>query len=563
MPNTNGNGLWDEWQQIDWKTVEKAVMKLQKHIYQASTAGNVALVRKLQKRLTRSWFAKLLAVRRVTQENLGRKTAGVDGVKSLKPTQRMKLANNLDLTRKAKPIRRVYIPKPGKTEKRPLGIPTMHDRASQCLVKMAMEPEWEAKFHAESYGFRPGRSTHDAIEAIFQSLSRTTGDRWFIEADIEKCFDRINHEYLLNKLATYPGLRRIVKGWLKAGCLDGKALFPTEEGTPQGGVISPLLANIALHGIEESFSRRVSPRSLRVTYKMIRYADDFVLVFGVDNTPENTKSPNGQAGYPAWIDSLNEFLKPIGLKIKESKTKVVKAREGFDFLGFNIRKYQEKGRLKTIIKPSKEAVTRHTKRLKGAIDKLRHAPQEKVIATLNPIIRGWSNYYKTVCSKETFSKCDYDLFQMLWGWAYTRCHGTGKKDIKRKYWGQDKGWKFDSGKYPLLRHEETKITRHTKVKGVKTPYDGDYVYWGQRLSNYANLKTRVQTLLKKQGGKCNECGLKFRHDDTMEVDHKVPRNQGGKDTYENLQLLHRHCHDKKNSTRRGVLRCNQLRSRVS
>ncbi|MEH1836786.1 MAG: reverse transcriptase domain-containing protein [Nostoc sp.] len=543
MPNTSGkNGLWDEWQQINWKTVEKAVMKLQKHIYQASTAGNVALVRALQKRLTHSWFAKLLAVRRITQENLGRKTAGVDGVKNLKPTQRMKLALNLDITRKAKSIKRITIPKPGKTEKRhgsrynggnprnalpPLGISTMHDRASQCLVKMAMEPEWEAKFHAESYGFRPGRSTHDAIEAIFQSLSRTTGDRWFIEADIEKCNDRINHDYLLNKLATYPGIRQIIKGWLKAGCLDGTSLFPIEVGTPQGGVISPLLANIALHGIEESFSLRKVPSSLNTQYKLVRYANDFVIIFGVDKTPENTKSPNGRAGYQAWIDSLNEFLKPIGLRVKETKTKEVKASDGFDFLGFNIRKYQEKAALKTIIKPSIDAVSRHIKRLKGVIDSLRHAPQQKVIATLNPIICRWCNYYRTICAKETFHKCDYDLFQMLWGWAYTRCHGTGKRDIKRKYWGQGRGWKFDSGEFPLLRHEGTKIVRHTKVKGVKSPYDGDYVYWGQRLSNYANLKTRVQTLLKKQGGKCNECGLKFRHNDAMEVDHKIPRKSWG------------------------------------
>ncbi len=475
MPNTNvKSGLWDEWQQISWIPVEKVVMKLQKRIYQASTAGNVALVRTLQKRLTRSWFAKLLAVRRVTQE-LG-KTAEIDG-KNLYLTQRMNLALNLDITRKTKP---------GKTQKRSHCPITIYNRVCQCLVKMALEPEWEALFHAQSYGFRPGRSTHDAIEAIFQSLSRTKGDRWLISAHIEKCFDRINHDYLLNKLATYPGLRRIIKGWLKAGSLNGSSIFPT-EGTPQTGV-SPLLANIALHGIEENFSKRETPLSMKVQYEMIRYADDFAIIFGVDKTPQNTKSPNGRVGYQAWIDSLNSFLEPIGLRIKESKTKEVKASNGFDFLGFNVCRYQEKQALKTIIKPSKEAVSKHIKSLREAIDKLRQAPQEKVITTLNPIISGWCNYYRTVCSKETFSKCDYDLFQMLWGWAYTRCHGTGKKDIKRKYWGQGEGWKFDWGKFSLLRHEGTKIVRHTKVTGEKSPYDGDFIYWGQRLSNYANLK---------------------------------------------------------------------------
>jgi RNA-directed DNA polymerase len=251
--------LWDEWRDIDWKTVERYVWKLPKQIYRASVAGNIMTVHTLQKRLLRSYFAKLLAVRKVSQENQGKRTAGVAGVKALTPKARLQLANRLSAKHQPRPMRSVYIPKPGKTEQRPLGIPTMHDRACQCLVKLALEPEWEAKFHPESYGFRPGRSAQDAIEAIRlrrEDKGRKTEDmerkdHWICESDIEKCFDRIHHDYLLEKLQTVPQMRRLIKGWLKAGCMEGERLFPPEEGTPQGGAVSPLLANIALHGIEE------------------------------------------------------------------------------------------------------------------------------------------------------------------------------------------------------------------------------------------------------------------------------------------------------------------------
>ncbi len=238
-----------KWNNIPWQKLERNVFKIQKRIYQASRCGNVKLVHRLQRLLIKSWSAKALAVRRVTQDNQGKKTAGVDGVKSLSPTARLKLIDELKWGTKVKPTRRVWIPKPGKTEKRPLGIPTMYDRALQALGKMALEPEWEAKFEPNSYGFRLGRSCHDAIQAIFLSISKKA--KYVLDADISKCFDRINHKKLLEKLNTTPSFRRQVRAWLKAGVMDGKELFPTDEGTPQGGVISPLLANVALHGMEE------------------------------------------------------------------------------------------------------------------------------------------------------------------------------------------------------------------------------------------------------------------------------------------------------------------------
>jgi len=268
------------WQDLRWQTIERRVFKLQKRIYQASRRGQVKAMRKLQRLLMASWSARGLAVRKVTQDNQGKKTPGVDGKASLTPRERQHLVTDLrHLQRPAQPVRRVYLRKPN-GEPRPLGIPTMHDRAMQALVKLALEPEWEAKFEPNSYGFRPGRSCHDALEAIFASTKYTP--RYVLDADIKGCFDHINHAALLAKLHTFPQLHRLMKGWLKAGIMEGEVCSPAEAGTPQGGVASPLLANIALHGMEEAVTR-VFPHRRRaegnvVSWsnkpKLIRYADD-------------------------------------------------------------------------------------------------------------------------------------------------------------------------------------------------------------------------------------------------------------------------------------------------
>jgi RNA-directed DNA polymerase len=249
------------WSEVDWKKLERRVYKLQKRIYRASLRGDTKVVRKLQKTLLNSWSAKVLATRRVIQDNQGKKTAGIDGVKSVRPEKRITLAKSLKVQSKAKPTRRIWIPKPGTEKKRPLGIPTMTDRATQALVKMVMEPEWEAVFEPNSYGFRPGRSCHDAIEAIFLSIRRKP--KYVLDADISKCFDRINHETLLKKINTFPRLRKQLKAWLKCGYIDERVFKETEEGTPQGGVISPLLANIALHGIENEVKNLVETIEMR------------------------------------------------------------------------------------------------------------------------------------------------------------------------------------------------------------------------------------------------------------------------------------------------------------
>jgi RNA-directed DNA polymerase len=539
------------WQEIDWKQVERVVFKLQKRIYRASNCGDVKAVRRLQKTLIRSWAARLLATRRVTQDNQGKKTAGVDGIKSLTPVARLKLANNLRVTTEAKPTRRVWIPKPGTEEKRPLGIPTIYDRALQALVKLALEPEWEARFEENSYGFRPGRSCHDAIEAIFKSIRYKA--KYVLDADIAKCFDKINQEALLKKIGTYPTLRKQLRAWLKAGCLDGKQLFPTSEGTPQGGVISPLLANIALHGMEERVKQYMetfsgSKKDNRKSISLIRYADDFVILHKDLAVVQRCK------------EIIEDWLKDMGLELKPSKTKLkhtflnVEDGVGFDFLGFNVRQYptglyrcakNTNGKtlgFSTLITPSKDKVKTHLRKMEEIISSHRNAPQEALISKLNPIIIGWSNYYLTVPSGKIFKKLDMLTFMKLKPWARSR--GKGKVN-KEKYWRN--GWKFmtEDGKFVLRNHSESHITKHVKVQGTRSPYDGDWVYWTKRMGEYPGVKKNTSTLLTKQGGKCPHCGLYFKETDIVEVDHIKPKSRGGNDTYQNLQLLHRHCHDKK------------------
>ncbi len=531
-----------EWRHIDWCKAESAVFKLQKRIYQASRDGDLKAVRKLQRRLTRSYYAKCLAVRKVTQDNQGKKTAGVDGIKSLSPKERLKLVGQLKLTGKSKPTRRVWIPKPGTTEKRPLGIPTMFDRALQALVKLALEPEWEARFEKRSYGFRPGRSVHDAIEDIFNVINHQA--KWVLDADIAKCFDRIDHNALIKKLNTYPGMRRQIKAWLKSGVIDRHTFEKTDKGTPQGGVISPLLANIALQGLEEY----VCQGALKDGF-LIRYADDFVFIHPSKSAIEITAR-----------DRIDRFLGGLGLEVKESKTRVAHTSTGFDFLGFNVRQYKvgeyraaSNGKFKlgfkTLIKPSKEAIKRHLEKIAGVIDKHHNAPQEALIGKLNPIIRGWCNYYSSVVSKSDFSRCNHLVLKKLLAWAKRRKgKNQGVKDVVNKYWRQigNQKWVFATHNgYELYNHASTPIVRHTKIQGERTPFDGDEIYWSLRLGKCPGMPQRKINLLRRQKGKCPHCKTKFKHGDSTEIDHKKPLSQGGKDIYTNLQLLHKHCHDTK------------------
>ncbi len=522
----------------------------------------------MQRLLVKSYYARLLAVRRVTQDNRGRKTAGVDGMRASSPRQRFEIVENIKGNLKAKPLRRVWIPKPGRDEKRPLGIPTIQDRARQALVKSALEPEWESRFEDTSYGFRPGRSAHDAISRIFQSINK--GGYYILDADIAKCFDRINHEYILSKIHCPNSLKRDLKSWLKAGVLDNGIFEDTEAGTPQGGVISPLLANIALDGMArliETMYPKVKGVKIKATG--IRYADDFVVISPSLEIIEQCKT------------AISEWLKPIGLEIKPEKTRIChtlnpieydgKLEEpGFDFLGFNIRQYPagkyKTGKTggaasrpighKTHIKPSNKAVKAHTEVIKDAIKHLKTAPQSALISELNPIIRGWSNYYSGVVSTKTFKKQDYIVWQMLRAWTVSRC-GKANYEKLNNYFrkgtvklsnGKERheSWLFKTKDgLHLWKHNWTPIVRHTIIRPDATPYDGNWTYWATRKGQAIDTPTRVAKLLKKQKGKCAWCRQYFTPSDLVEVDHIIPRNHGGKDEYKNLQLLHRHCHDDK------------------
>jgi RNA-directed DNA polymerase len=540
-----------EWKTIPWRHVERTVFKLQTRIYRAAQRGDVTAVHRLQRLLMQSWSAKCLAVRRVTQDNRGKQTAGVDGVKSLPPPQRLRLVGTLRLPQRPPPTRRVWIPKPtAPGERRPLGIPTLADRAAQALVKLGLEPEWEARFEPNSYGFRPGRSAHDAIAAIFNATRKQP--KYVLDADIAQCFDRINHDALLCKLATTPTLRRVIRAWLRAGVMDGETLLPTAAGTPQGGVISPLLANIALHGLETLVTHDKRPAS-RPT--LIRYADDFVVLHRDEAVIEQA-----HAQIVAWLAELGLTLKPSKTRIGHTLDPQGGHEPGFDFLGFTVRQFPMGRRhtgktggwhsrplgFKTLIRPSKTAVHRHLRDLGAVVDQHKAAHQATLIHALNPRIRGWSRYYAAVCSKKTFAKVDSLFFRKLFHWAARRHPRKPGRWVARKYWRP--GWTFALAANPavaLAKHAATPIRRYVKVRGGRSPYDGDWTYWSLRLRQSPHTSRRKAALLQAQQGRCRNCGLRLTVDDALEVDHIVPRAEGGTDRWSNQQLLHRHCHDQK------------------
>ena len=498
------------WDAIDWRLHEENVRRLRLRIFKAAQDGSLATVRNLQKLTLRSWSNTLISVRQATQLNAGRKTAGVDGEVALTPRARMELAVRVHREASSwrpRPVRRVHIPKAGNRAKlRPLGIPVIADRCHQGRIRNALEPEWESRFEPKSYGFRPGRSCHDAIGAIFQTCcSAKTKRVWALDADLAAAFDKINHDRLLETIGSFPA-RNLIREWLKAGVMEaGKGFAPTEEGTPQGGVISPLLLNVALHGLETAAGVRYFPANshkagciMPGSPMVIRYADDLVALCHNQRQARQVKAV------------ITEWLAPRGLTFNEEKTRIVHIDDGYDFLGFNIRRYN--GTL--LIKPSKAAVQRIRERLRVEFRALRGANAAAVIARINPIIRGWTAYYRGVVSSRTFSALDDHLWALTYKWATHSHANKPKKWIVDRHFGKynkfrNDRWVFGdatSGIY-LAKPSWTGIVRHTMVKGAASPDDPALIeYWATRRRRLKPpLDSYTLRLLTRQDGRCPLC----------------------------------------------------------
>jgi len=545
-----------EWKALPWQQLERDVFKLQKRIFRASQRGDRRTVHRLQRLLTQAGAARCLAVRKVTQDNRGKRTAGIDGVKHLPPAQRLALAAHLPIRPTGRAVRRVWIPKPGTPERRPLGIPTLRDRAAQTLVRLALEPEWEARFEPNTFGFRPGRSAHDAIEMLFTALCKKP--KYVLDADIAACFDRIDHTALLAKLRAAPTLRRAIHGWLKAGVVDGAARCPTEAGTPQGGPLSPLLANIALHGLATHL-RAAFPRDRYTKGRIdggwqpvvVRYADDFVVLHEDLQVIEQARQLAAQ-----WLANVGLELKPEKTRITHTLTPHA-GHVGFDFLGFTVQQYRvgyhRSGALrlgfKTWITPSRLSQQRHYAALAEAVRRHCTATQAQLIGALNPLIRGWAHYHAGVVAQRVFNQMDHRLFGRLLRWARRRHPRKSAAWVVRRYW-HPRGanhWGFGPPDGPYLAsHARTPIRRHVLVRRDASPYDGNWPYWARRLGRHPELPASKATLLQRQQGRCAWCGRYFTElGDLMESDHRLPRSRGGSAAASNRQLLHAHCHDAK------------------
>ena len=534
-------GIATCWEAIDWQKALAYVKKLQVRIVKAQKEGHYSKVKSLQWLLTHSFYAKALAVKRVTS-NQGKRTSGVDHELWLTPQAKFNAISKLNRRGyHPQPLRRHYIPKKN-GKMRPLGIPTMTDRAMQTLYKFSLEPIAETYADPNSYGFRIGRSTHDAIEQCFTDLNKGKSPEWILEGDIKGCFDHISHQWLLENI---PMDTQILEKWLKCGYVETQKLFPTDEGTPQGGTISPTLMNMTLDGLERLLHDRLPTRK-KVNGKtrcnkmnFVRYADDFIIT---GESPEFLREK--------VLPIVREFLTERGLQLSEEKTVITHIGEGFDFLGKNIRKYNGK----LLIKPCKSTVRSFLGKVRDIIKSSKSIKQEILIRRLNPVIRGWVNNQRYVVSSKVFSTVDYEIYKCLWQWAKRRHKKKSRKWIARKYWHDidSRQWTFSvpyenqgtEGKplYCKLEYAtDTKIIRFKKIVAEANPFDE---YWtdyfeereGEKLLNSTKGREKLLTIWRRQGRRCPVCGDII----TSETGFKV-HTPAGKNSRK--IMVHKECHE--------------------
>ncbi len=543
--------LSTDWHSIPWRTVNENVRRLQARIVQATKAGKWHKVQALQHMLTHSVSGKALAVRRVT-ENQGKNTPGVDTVIWKDPEAKgMAIHQMQQRGYKPRPLRRVYIPKPN-GKKRPLGIPTMKDRAMQALYLQALDPIADTYAAPNSYGFRKERCGADAMAPCHTVLSNGTRPQWILEGDIKTCFDKSSHPWLLSHI---PMDKTILNTWLKAGYMDKSLLYPTEDGTPQGGIISPVLANRALDGLERILRKKYPNSGARALkgknqqVNLVRSCDDFMITGSSKEVLEQEVKP-----------LVTAFLWERGLELSEEKTSITHIEEGFDFLGQNVRKYNGP----FLTRPSKKNVKAFLTDIRKVMRDNKSATAYWLIATLNPKIRGWANFHRHASAKKPYVHVDTAIFKALWRWARRRHPKKGKQWVQDRYFGSigNQNWRFfgtakdKDGKTIrnwLCLASATPITRYTKIKGECNPYDPKWELYletrlGVKMEQTLRGKRRLMSLWKEQGGICPVCTKPITHVTGWHNHHIVYKALGGSDSAENRILIHPNCHKQVHAT---------------